>query len=117
MVATAAAVLLPNQWNWLPHPDARYSTAHSASNAAAHTPTNSAKDAAASDSTASTSRSSRPLQLRSGGSRHLGGRQEVLVLQGAPRRLPSADRSSADAAGDAAHARRASSTCRPIQLR
>jgi len=59
VVANAEGVLLPHQWNRLPHPGASHSidsTADTASNPATNTPTNAA--AAAPDSTAPACRSS-----------------------------------------------------------
>jgi len=88
------------------------SAANPAANATANTPTNTANDAAATATSAyapatagPASRSSRPLQLRRGGTRQLASRQEVVVLQDPPCRLPSSSRSTGDAdanAGDAA---------------
>jgi len=123
VVASAAAVLLPDKRNRLPHSGTSNSAAHSAAdttaNAAANPSTDTAKDASSPNTGASTCRSSRPLQLRSGHTGQVAGRQEVVVLQDPSRRLPSAASPAANASATAnAHrASRASSSCRPLQLR
>merc|ERR1712129_67148 len=104
VVASAAAVLLPDKRNRLPHSGTSNSAAHSAADTAAN---------------ASACRSSRPLQLRSGHTGQVAGRQEVVVLQDPWKGLPSAASPAANANANAnAHrASRASSSCRPLQLR
>jgi len=126
LVASAAAVLLPDKRNRLPHSGTSNSAAHSAAdtaaNPAANPSTDTAKDASSpSASRASAQRSSRPFQLRSGHTGQVAGRQEVVVLQDPSRRMPSASRANANANANAsnanANAHRASSSCRPLQLR
>jgi len=122
VVASAAAVLLPDKRNRLPHSGTSNSAAHSAAdtaaNAAANPSTDTAKDASSPNTGASTCRSSRPLQLRSGHTGQVAGRQEVVVLQDPSRRLPSASPdANASATANAHRASRASSSCRPLQLR
>jgi len=126
LVAGTAAVLLLHSRGGMQHyyhfyacQSAANSTANPAANAAADTPTNTATDGAASDAAAPACRPGGPLQLRSGHTEQLESRQKLLVLQGAPRGLPSAYRTSnanADAS-DAGSTHDASSPCRPIQLR
>ena len=121
VVASAAAVLLPDERNRLPHSGTSNSAAHSAAdtaaNPAANPSTDTAKDASSPNTGASACRSSRPLQLRSGHTGQVAGRQEVVVLQDPSRRMPAANRANANATANALHARRASSSCRPLQLR
>lgn len=119
VVAHAETVLLPERRNRLPHsttpsrhPNDASSNAASnaAANAATHCPS----------STGNTATSWRPLQLRSGHSGQLAGRQKGVVLQGAPCWLPTPNRTSSDAgavAGAATSTHLSSSACRPIQLR
>merc|ERR1712204_164847 len=110
VVASAAAVLLPDERNRLPHSGTSNSAAPSA---------DTAKDASSPNTGASACRSSRPLQLRSGHTGQVAGRQEVVVLQDPWKGLPSAASPAANANANAnAHrASRASSSCRPLQLR
>jgi len=121
VVASAAAVLLPDERNRLPHSGTSNSAAHSAAdtaaNPAAHTSTDTAKDASSPNTGASACRSSRPLQLRGGHTGQVAGRQEVVVLQDPSRRMPSANPDADASANAAANAHRASSSCRPLQLR
>ena len=121
VVASAAGVLLPDKRNRLPHPHPQpgtSSSADSAANPAANPSTDTAKDASSPNTGASACRSSRPLQLRSGHTGQVAGRQEVVVLQDPSRRMPSANRANdSNATANAGHARRASSSCRPLQLR
>jgi len=129
LVASAAAVLLPDKRNRLPHSgtstsnSAANSAADTAANPAANPSTDTAKDASSPSASRASSaqRSSRPFQLRSGHTGQVAGRQEVVVLQDPSRRMPSASRANANANANAsnanANAHRASSSCRPLQLR
>merc|ERR1712127_34815 len=93
VVASAAAVLLPDERNWLPH--------SFTSNSAAHSAADTATDASSPNTGASACRSSRPLQLRSGHTGQVAGRQEVVVLQDPSRRMPAANRANANATANA----------------
>merc|ERR1712204_154640 len=113
VVASAAAELLPDKRNRLPHSGTSNSAAHSAADPS----TDTAKDASSPNTGASACRSSRPLQLRSGHTGQVAGRQEVVVLQDPWKGLPSAASPAANANANANRASRASSACRPLQLR
>jgi len=128
VVASAAAVLLPDKRNRLQpctstSNSAANSAADTAANPAANPSTDTAKDASSPSASRASSaqRSSRPFQLRSGHTGQVAGRQEVVVLQDPSRRMPSASRANANANANAsnanANAHRASSSCRPLQLR
>jgi len=120
VVTSTEAVLLPNERNRLPIRGTRDSYAHSSTDSPANTPTNPTTDAAAPaatapDTAAAACRPSRPFQLCRGHTEHVEGGQEVMVLQGPPRWMPSANRPAANAnASTSADA--GSSSCRPIQL-